>query len=741
MLGYDRIFQSCQFLVLILVVVNEQHEDRCEIRGTVLKCLSMPSKIPNTVQEVFVLNCDLQNNILEFGSGQWENITLLDIKADKGKEFRDGHNPIFKGLTKLKTLGIHGKALNELYSGTFEGMPSLETLDLSYSVSLGFEWIKDILTLSSSLENLNSLDLTSIYSMFPVTWDTPLLNALSKRGVKSLNISGLAFEKLFVDINTYASLCKSIETLNMSDSIYTGGGVIFYESEKDNLTHQVPCLSIKRVDLSGMYVIDAALLWETDILIEMDINFKLFPSLEAIYANRIDFRAPEKSISFNGNHFKCSPCIFNNLKRVYLRGNHITWLNVTCDDCGNITLTHIDLSDNNMEYISPAFLRDWINLEEINLGDNELHVMEWDNEFEDLFATFQKLKRLILCKNKLKFIPKLLFYGNINLEHLDLSFNHLTTVAFSLKKLIKLKYLDLSQNKLSVLSAVDYHHLSQFLQKRLDYNMTFSLQLAGNSFSCTCDGYRFIYLIYVYVIPKPVKGQALTCETKSQHMEIDHEALYESRHHCNEGALAVTTTLLSFCLLVAVMSTGILLLVFIRRQYRHGTRQNFLAWFKNNRHVYKYFIHIIHCSKDDMFVQNHVVPVLTDVFEQVIGLEGDNLISMGFREYTLGRYIACEGDAYIRQSFSVLFMLTDHSSRCARCKSELQMAVNLNKPIAVLINETVDQELIPPWLQTCTVSAVTATFVRKGNILKLKPSKLRFIKAIVDRAATSVNDI
>ena len=113
MLGYDRIFQSCQFLVLILVVVNEQHEDRCEIRGTVLKCLSMPSKIPNTVQEVFVLNCDLQNNILEFGSGQWENITLLDIKADKGKKFRDRHNPIFKGLTKLKTLGIHGKALNE----------------------------------------------------------------------------------------------------------------------------------------------------------------------------------------------------------------------------------------------------------------------------------------------------------------------------------------------------------------------------------------------------------------------------------------------------------------------------------------------------------------------------------------------------------------------------------------------------------------------------------------------------
>ena len=121
--------------------------------------------------------------------------------------------------------------------------------------------------------------------------------------------------------------------------------------------------------------------------------------------------------------------------------------------------------------------------------------MNWNNEFEDLFATFQKLKRLMLCKSKLRFIPKLLFYGNINLEHLDISFNRLATVTFSLKNLSKLKYLDLSQNKLSVLSGVDYNHLSQFLQKRLDYNITISLQIAGNSFPCTCEGYRFIYLI------------------------------------------------------------------------------------------------------------------------------------------------------------------------------------------------------------------------------------------------------
>ena len=558
MLGY-RYLQWCQSLVLILDMVNTL-EDMCETMGTVLECRSMPSTIPNTVHQVYVSNCDLENDILEFGSEQWENVTLLDIYADKGKYFRDGGNPIFNDLVKLKTLGIHGKELKWLDSGTFKGLPSLETLDLSYCVSLIFKRIKYILTNSSAVENLKNLDLTSIYTEYPVTWDTAILDALSKRGVKSLNISGLAFEKLFVDINTYASLCNSIETLNLSDTFYTGGGLRFYESGSDNLTNQVPCLSLKIMDLSRLYIIDAGIISETDKHIPVDINLDLFPSLETLYADRLNFRAPKNAkISFHGTHFKCSPCIFYNFKRFYLRGNNIPWLNASCDNCGNITLTHIDLSDNGMEYISPAFLRDLLSLEEINLGNNELHVMEWYAEFEDLFATFQKLKILILRKNKLQFIPKLLFHRNVNLEVLDLSLNRFTTVAFSLKNLCKLKYLDLSQNKLSVLSDVDYDHLSRFLQKRLDYNITFSLELTGNNFSCTCEGYRFIYLIYVYVMPKLVKGQALTCETKNQRIEIGHEALYESRHHCNEGALTVTTTLLSFCLLVAVLSTGILL--------------------------------------------------------------------------------------------------------------------------------------------------------------------------------------
>ena len=142
----------------------------------------------------------------------------------------------------------------------------------------------------------------------------------------------------------------------------------------------------------------------------------------------------------------------------------------------------------------------------------------------------------------------------------------------------------------------------------------------------------------------------LTCKRNTQRITIGPEALYKSRQQCNEGAFIITTTLLSICLFVAVMSAGVLFLVFIRRQYRHGTRENFLAWFKNNRHVNKNIIHIIYCSKDDMFVHNYVVPLLTDGFEQVIGLEKGILISMGFCGYTLGRYIACEGDAYIRQS-------------------------------------------------------------------------------------------
>ena len=44
-----------------------------------LKCISLPSTIPNTVQHVYVSNCDLQHDILDFSTGQWDNVTLLEL--------------------------------------------------------------------------------------------------------------------------------------------------------------------------------------------------------------------------------------------------------------------------------------------------------------------------------------------------------------------------------------------------------------------------------------------------------------------------------------------------------------------------------------------------------------------------------------------------------------------------------------------------------------------------------------
>ena len=67
MYGY-RYLQSCQLLMLIFVVVNTHNENMCETRGKVLKCTSLPSTIPNTVQHVYVSNCDLQHDILDFST-------------------------------------------------------------------------------------------------------------------------------------------------------------------------------------------------------------------------------------------------------------------------------------------------------------------------------------------------------------------------------------------------------------------------------------------------------------------------------------------------------------------------------------------------------------------------------------------------------------------------------------------------------------------------------------------------
>ena len=96
--------------------------------------------------------------------------------------------------------------------------------------------------------------------------------------------------------------------------------------------------------------------------------------------------------------------------------------------------------------LSSRFIGKLTTLQDINLSENKLNFMQHFADFEMLFASLVKLRKINLSGNQLLFLPRNSFENNANLERIDLANNKLTTLDMSLKHLHKLKYVGLAHN-------------------------------------------------------------------------------------------------------------------------------------------------------------------------------------------------------------------------------------------------------------------------------------------------------
>ena len=668
---------------------------------------------------------------------EWANVTTLVMHSNKGRTFRNRNKPIFKNLTNLKILGIHALRLGEIDKETFLGLTKLHTLDMSYNINLNFLWLKQVFVLKESLENLKNLYINFIES--PVMLDKSFFDFLIMRRIQNLNLSGLAISKIQIDTKTLSELCSSIETFNISNILYTSKN---YLTDPANFTLDTHCASLKILDISGFYFtsLQRFLQLERDTHSEHNVecHIEWLTFLETLYIDSLYLRVPIKpfTLTFNGTLIRLQNCRHDNLKRLFFRRNHIKWLNITCIGCSEFPISYLDLSSNGLEYISPNTLRQLTTLEEIILHHNQLHVMESYHEFEGLFVTFIKLKKICLSKNGLVSLPKYIFDQNPNLEYLDLSYNYLTTISFSLRNLNKLVSLDVRNNKLTFLNEYTFASFSSFVQQRFeDTTVDFNLDIGGNYFSCSCEGFQLIKWLYVYLIPKLNKSQQLKCVMDGDTTIIDNKAVAESHHHCAQWPAIIASVILTFVLFLAVITVVAFLALFIRRKQRHKIRQDFIYRFVNYRCQIKYLIHIIYCSKDYAFLQTNVTHRLSRTFNQLIGAEDIKLISEGFKEYRFGFDVYCEAEASIRQSAAVVVLISNNLCGCVRCKRELQMAFNKDKTIAVILKEDMNRENISPLLETVMKTAVSASLVRVRNAFHLKPDVTKFCKHVLDLVA------
>ena len=192
-------------------------EDGCFRTKTTMTCYKVPSMIPNTVQEIFLRDINIERETLKFDSYFWNNISFLDIQSAYGTTFKEGDRRIFSALSNLDSLGIHCGRLTYLDEEIFLGLPKLEKLDLSYSRSLNLDEVKKVFILNSSLPNLKELILSFINNA-PIRIDTVFANNLGRRPIKNLELQGLSF--IQVDSAGLLHVCNSLVNLNLSNIIH-----------------------------------------------------------------------------------------------------------------------------------------------------------------------------------------------------------------------------------------------------------------------------------------------------------------------------------------------------------------------------------------------------------------------------------------------------------------------------------------------------------------------------------------
>ncbi|XP_076544303.1 artichoke [Osmia lignaria lignaria] len=372
-----------------------------------------------------------------------------------------------------------------------EALPRLKFLDVSYNQieEIPFGALRGHLT----LERLH-LDHNRVAFLQRETFTA--MPALRELRLKNNSLSNL-LEAPFWNL-------PALKGLDLSEN--------YFRHVEPRLLANLP--SLRRLDLSGNAV----------GLIEPD-SFLATPALEHVNlsGNALSVLHPltfhhlnnlyELDVGWN-RMLEIVPGLPGNIEHLYMPMNRIVVLPaLSSQDLDLPVLRSLDLSANGIERIPPGSLADLPNLRKLNFGYNSLRILE-DGAFDglsrleqldlrynrlvtihgrsfkplrslmdlslrgnrlevlrpDIFQENVRLQRLDLSRNNLAQIPHVTFSNTRDLRELYASHNTLTELPGSLHGLTALQVLDLSFNKLNILSPETLSSLSALLELKLVRN-------------------------------------------------------------------------------------------------------------------------------------------------------------------------------------------------------------------------------------------------------------------------------
>jgi len=508
----------------------------------------------NFLSEVPVNALANLNNIkmLDLGSNRIQSVVDADLVKLGGLEYLDLSRNLIKeiqpgtflGMASLKGLDFSVNVVRKVEDDAFEGLRALEYLDLSDNKVLSLPAVAlsrlpKLTRLRMAYNRIGALDsdiLKSVQGLVELSLAYNIIREIPRgtfedlKKLKILNLYGNKIDAL--DASTFTGIESTLEYMDLGFNIISRVDALSYP--------KVRFLNLERnmiKDISGVFnnlrSLQVLKLGE-NLISELDAStFEDMTNLNHIFLENNKIRAVEEGVFVNqylimvnvsGNLLKevkartfsklpeltevdlsgnlvasISNGAFDKIpkmRRLHLQGNQLSsYKGDIYSGMENSTgLQHLDLSNNEINYLYPESFSlhpnlKWVNfasnrlsvfptqfirglnlLEYLNLQDNQISSLE-----DDYFANMVRLRSLVLARNQISVVSDFAFQNSTQLQNIDISHNNISELKSSVFSGIVRLELDASHNNLTKIPE-------DIFDKRKVFRLT-SLNLSRNHFT------------------------------------------------------------------------------------------------------------------------------------------------------------------------------------------------------------------------------------------------------------------
>lgn len=260
----------------------------------------------------------------------------------------------------------------------------------------------------------------------------------------------------------------------------------------------------------------------------------------------------------------------------------------------------------------------------------------------------QGLETIDLSGNGLTVVQENLFNNNVNLKNILLSKNKLS--GLYLRDQNNLHFIDLKDNYILYLKELSMNWLDD--QNNESKNQSFSVDLRGNPFQCTCE--TLIFFRWLVKSQYVVTETPLICEWEAYSEEVTENFIQQKLKTCrNKHTSSWIFVTLGLCIPIVVFLLAVSGFKAFRRYYRRRVcRQNkerAIMLLQNHEFPYKYIIFVIFSSRDEEFVNQNICPCFEYSLEEITGVAG-NFIAKGDEMFRPGHSILDEQERLLQTS-------------------------------------------------------------------------------------------